>query len=223
MAVTTDMKLYNATQQLSDGVRDAVAALRSQSPAAETLLDALEAQVVQIASAFRSAEAKQVVGKGAVGKVGVVAFAKIRLRWEDARVSFADAVTNLVDGLQALMDTDEFQADPRAHEPDTPGLIAALAERLPQLDDIAGVVNDALDSSGDTGEKRAGLISAASKAVDGYRSKLAEFSELKEFESTEAGSYPSISLIEASLTELTAALADAVEMASTAEPERTAA
>ena len=224
MSASTDMELYNATDQLSDGVRQAAAALKSQRPDAEALINALEARVAQVASAFRRAEAEQATGKGAVGTTGVVAFAKMRLRWENARTSFADAVTNVIDGLRALLETDEFQDDPRSREPDTLGLIDALAARLPQIDDIAGAIDDALDSAGNSPEKRAELITAAAKAIDSYRSKLAEFDELKDYESTEAGKFPSISLIEASLADLKSALTESMlGKDSKTERERTAA
>lgn len=218
--VLADVKLYKA-QQLGPAVKKAGEALKAGDPAAADMIEALEEEVAKLTSAVRREEAAAEIGQGAMGKAGVVAFAKMRLRWQAARASHADAVSNVVDGLRALLETDEFQDDPRSEEAETLQLIDALAARLPRLDDVAGAINDALDSVNDAPDKRAQRVAAAGRAIERYEQQLSQFDDLREFENGEAGSFPSISLIESALADLKKALAAAEGSAT--ETERTAA
>ncbi|MGJ3627034.1 hypothetical protein AB5I41_09170 [Sphingomonas sp. MMS24-JH45] len=117
-----------------------------------------------------------------MGKAGVVAFAKTRLRWNEAQRAMADAVANVSDGLRALVETEEFQDDPRSQESDTPALIDALAARLPRVEQLSGAIDDALDADGASPDARRKRVAAALKAIAAYEAELAAFDELRAYQ-----------------------------------------
>jgi molybdopterin converting factor small subunit len=209
-AIKENVFINRATRELGGKLREAEAAVRDGRADAGKLLDDLETEIARIASARRRQEAERTSQQAKVGKVGVVAFAQMRLRWNEARSAFDQAQANVVEGLAKMMQTEEFADDPRASEPETSAQIKALAERLPGLDDLSAALDQALDSISESPENRPARIREADRAVDAYLTQLAAFETMKQFETSDAGNFPTISLIESALADLKAAFATAV-------------
>jgi hypothetical protein len=146
-------------------------------------LDHLEST---LSSGERAASAAAEIAQAGAGiNAGVVAFAKIRLRWNAVQASRSIAGSRLGAVLNEILDA-EFADDPGLAQ--ARGQVAHIGERIPRpsldlqdaLDDLAGTADPA---------ERAKARTRALQAITGYRRALERESLLADFQDTEYGRY----------------------------------
>src|ERR1700735_4493822 len=166
------------------GLRAAADAVKAGAADAEALIDQLQAL---LDSTERAALAAIEIAEGTRPvNAGVVAFAKLRLRWSAVQASRAIAVDRLNRVMNQVLDT-EFVDDPVLGE--ARAKVAAFQERVPAPDRALEDALDALSSAGDELQS-ARARNQALKAIAGYRQALDAEPLLRELQDTEYGSYP---------------------------------
>jgi hypothetical protein len=175
-------KLPEAHRFISELYNVIDAVLQGNSEAANEL-DHLESA---LSSGERAASAAAEIAQAGAGiNAGVVAFAKIRLRWNAVQASRSIAGRRLGAVLNEILDA-EFADDPGLAQ--ARAQVAHIGERIPQpspdlqdaLDDLAGTADPA---------ERAKARTRALQAITGYRRALGRESLLADFQNTEYGSY----------------------------------
>ncbi len=208
-AIRDDMMLYGAAAELAGPLREAAVAAKGRSPDAGGLLDALEQRMAAIASAKRRAEAAALATASVTpGGLGLVGLAKLRLRLQDARGGFEEAIETLKASCEALLETNDFLNDPRSADPATLAAIAGLDRRVPAIGGLADEVQDAMDRmTGATDPaKRATEAQSVLAAIAAFRVRIDAEPLLREMEQTDAGSFAIHGTMVAVLDELADAL-----------------
>jgi hypothetical protein len=171
-------------------------------PEAAERLDRLETALASAERATAAAAAAEIAQARQGINAGVVAFAKIRLRWNAVQASRAVAAGRLGEVLNNILDA-EFADDPEIER--ARAQVARIGERIPRpgpelqdaLDDLTGAAEPAARS-----EARARAL----KAIAAYRRDVEAQSLLTDFQDTEYGSYRICDEIAGSLDALEAAL-----------------
>jgi hypothetical protein len=158
------------------------AVLQGASEAADKL-DQIESELFSVERA--ASAAAQIAQAGAGINGGVVAFAKIRLRWNAVQASSSIAASRLGTVLNEILEA-EFEDDPGLEQ--ARAQVAHIGERIPRpspdlqdsLNDLAGTTDPA---------ERSKARARALQAIAAYRRDLDGESLLAEFQDTEYGSY----------------------------------
>lgn len=208
-SVREDASLQGSLAEIADALRAAAASVKAGGRDAEALVDALEARNAEIARARRAEEARKTIADAATaGGVGVVDFAKARLRLEAARGSFDDAVENLKAAWLALLRSDDFVDDPRSTEPATLDAIAGLDDTVPSFGALGQRIEDALDrmASAADARQRAGEAKQALAEIAALKARVRADPMLTAMENTDAGSFAIAGRMIAALDDVAAAL-----------------
>lgn len=205
-----DIRAHNATEQLGAQARKAAEAVKAGAANAEALLDALELATAALVSAQRRADAAATAQAGVTAAgVGLVAFAKLRIKLRNAVSSRDMAAANLEAACSDRLKTPAFLDDPRSTDPKVIALVANIGERVPPIEATAAEVEDALDNMASESDptRRRQLAGRAQATIKAYRASLDAEPLLVEMEQTEAGSFAIHSAIAGALDELDQALA----------------
>lgn len=193
-AVRDDAALQGAAPDFAQGLRAVGVALKAGDVGqAAQLLDELEQRLAQSASARRAKEAAQTIAASQTASgMGVVEFAKLRLRLATARGAFLEAVGTLKTSFEALLETDDFVDDPRSGDPQTLAAIAALDKKVPSFPDLAAEVEDAIDGMASSADpaQRSAHAQAALQAIERFKAQVRADPLLTEMEHTDAGDFP---------------------------------
>lgn len=185
----------------TDELRVAAAAVKASAVDAEARVDQLRAL---LDSAERAALAAVEIAEASKPiDTGVVAFAKLRLRWSAVQASRAIAVDRIMQVMNQVLDV-ELAGDPLLGE--ARAKVAAFEQRIPGP---GPALEDALDALGNTADElqRARARNQALKAIAGYRQALDAEPLLRELQDTEYGSHRIYDEIMGSLQALETVLA----------------
>ena len=150
-----------------------------------------------------TAEAKQPRARGAASG-GAVAIAKLRLKWNAARMARQTAIDSMISVASALLETEEYVDDPRTDAAATK--IRDMSAQVPVLDEkLSGLLDDFAEAA-DQGE-RDELRTRIRASIQAYRGKLDDQPLLMALQNTPLGFTPIGETIYNALTALDAALA----------------
>ena len=199
---TAALKALDTLEKLLDGV--AVGA-----PATTAATAATAETSAQTASQQRAAEAAATIAaQRTAGGVGVVEFAKMRLELTAGRADFDTAIDSLKTSFEMLLESEDFEDDPRSTDPETLMKIDTIGQRLPSFPALADSINDAIDemaSEADPARRLQHSESALKKIAD-FRSRIDAEPMLTEMQSTDAGSFPIHSAMVVALAKIAGAL-----------------
>jgi hypothetical protein len=204
-----DVVLYGMMDSFRDALQEAALALKAGDAGVVAKIEALEKRMAAVATAQHAKEAEAMTTRlQTASGMGTVAFNKLRLQLNDARVRFSDTVETLKAACEALIKTEGFLDDPRSFDPATHAAIDALDKRIPSIVTLTGGLEDALDSMIRSADPsvRDGHAKQAVQAIGSFRQAIDAVPLLTMMEHTEAGDYAIYSTMISILDELTAAL-----------------
>lgn len=197
-----------ALQDFGAELRSVIGAVQGDDPKAPGLVEALEGKVAAFRKASAAEEAAATIRGAGLGKLGVVAVAKLKLQLRDLESSFELAGGNLEAACRAMLDTEAFKNDPNAKAPETLAAIARISEVVPPVGPVVTEVLLALDdvANAKTPEDKKKGMDRALAALDGYKAKLDAVPILKTMEKSAAGNFAIHSELTGAMAKLAAGL-----------------
>ena len=139
-------------------------------------------------------------------RAGIVAIAKLKFLWDEVVSSFERAVANLELAASEVLETDEFEGDPRLEE--ARAKVRGIGERMPEITGVQTAMDRLIDglNTSDDERRRERLMEQTMRAIRGYRTELDSEPMFQLLQRTPAGEYPIYDHFAASLDRLAAAL-----------------
>jgi hypothetical protein len=165
--------------------------------------DLLDETAGRLASRERAGDAAADIAKAAPSKaVGVVAFAKMRMKWAATRQAREEAINTLHALCAKVLADPQAQEDPQYE--DMQQAAADIGDRMP---DFGSGVDDALDAMVNAqGEQRDAARKAVLDEIGKIRADLDREPALKLLQDTEAGKFAIYDSVAGALSELEAAV-----------------
>ena len=137
---------------------------------------------------------------------GVVAIAKLKFLWDDVVASYHRAVANLELAANEVLETEEFEDDPRLDE--ARDKVRRIRERMPDMRAAQSAVERLIDvlNESDDPRLRERVMEQALRELRAYRADLGSEPLLLELQKTPAGNYPIYDHFVAALDRLSAVL-----------------